>query len=158
MDNKKVEKAIIEVLRRAGHMQIATSSGKVPRSTTVWFSYDSDLNLYFMSRNDRRHSMDIYRNTLVAGSIVDPKYMKPGNAVRGITFQGVAKEAKGKDLEKAYIQYSKRFPIISDRIGLVEMSKGKTALRLFKVVPRCYALFDEVDFVEQPLKELRLRG
>ncbi len=152
-----IVKGLIEdILQHTGVMQVATLSGGKPRVATVWFSYDTDLNLYFVSRSDREHSRDIGRDNRIAGSIVDPRHAKPGNAVRGLSFQGTAIEAKGTALDKAYSQYCKRFPIVSERVSLQDMQSNKTMLRMYKISPENFVLFDEVDFVEQPSHELRL--
>ncbi len=155
-DTDMIKKLIKDILQHTGVMQVATLSEGRPRVATVWFSYDANLNLYFMSRGDREHSRDIGKDKRIAGSIVDPRHAKPGNAVRGLSFQGVAIEAKGAELDKAYDQYCKRFPIISERVSLPDMRSGKAILRMYKISPENFVLFDEVDFVEQPSHELRL--
>ena len=157
-DTELVRKLVKGILQRTGVMQVATRAGRSPRVATVWFSYDGDMNLYFMSRKDREHSKDIARNKEIAGSIVDPGHAKPGNAVRGLSFQGTAREVKGRELKTAYELYRMRYQTISDRVSFRDITEGSTPFRLFKIIPRGYTIFDEVDFEEQPRRELRIRN
>src|SRR6478735_1055920 len=57
-------------------MQVATFNDGQPWICTVTFASDDDLNLYWVSNKDRRHSIEILQNATVAVAIVkstDPK-------------------------------------------------------------------------------------
>lgn len=96
-----LEKLIEEYLREAKLMQVATVKNNRPWVASVWYVHDKDWNLYFISRKSRRHSLELKDNQYVAGTIVKPHTKGSGEKVRGIQFEGKAKETKGKTLELA---------------------------------------------------------
>ena len=88
-----VRKLISEYFESAQLLQIITSINDQPWAATVFFAYDDDLNLYWISRTDRRHSQEINQNHNVAGVIV--KYHTYSEKVRGIQLVGTAEELMG---------------------------------------------------------------
>jgi uncharacterized protein YhbP (UPF0306 family) len=65
-----VEKVVREYIDKSIHMSLATSTENKPWVCEVHFAYDDDLNLYWRSKTDRRHSQEIALNPFVAGNIV----------------------------------------------------------------------------------------
>jgi len=98
---------IEQYLSEATLMQVATSKDNQPWTCSVYFVYDSALNLYWISTPKRRHSQEIRENSKVAGTVVLPH--TPGQDVRGLQFQGIATELKGKEALPAMLLYAKRF-------------------------------------------------
>ena len=82
-------KLIKDYLDTAILMQIATVRENQPWACSVYFAHDNNLSLFWISTPERRHSQEIYDNEKIAGTIVLPH--TPGDKVRGIQFQGVAK-------------------------------------------------------------------
>lgn len=149
------EGRVLQILKKAKLMQLATSVKNQPRVSNVWFGFDKRLNLYFMSGKDILHSKELKKNPKVAGSVAVQKFAVPGKAVMGITFQGKCREIPKSQAREAY-----RFYLRSPgktMIPLKEILSGKSRRRLYKVVPEVYMLFDEIDFPEQPRHTLRLR-
>src|SRR5579872_349564 len=105
---------IEEYLQEAKMLQIATSKNDQPWVCTVYFAFDEDLNIYWISKPSRRHSEEISTNEKAAGVIVLPHvYGKP---VRGIQFQGIAKALKtNNDAEEGMKYYAKRYNMNSNR-------------------------------------------
>jgi len=153
VDLKKLTK---EYLQEANLMQVATVKSNKPWVATVWFAYDADFNLYFISRNTRRHSLEIAKNPHVAGAIVKP-HKTLGDKTRGLQFEGKCHEVKGAQLLKAFAIFAKRFPKVTKFIlSPKEVITGVTDHRFYKITPSEIILFDEVNFPDQSRRELNL--
>jgi uncharacterized protein YhbP (UPF0306 family) len=75
MDPKDV---IRRNINKCNIMQLATSSNDIPWVVTVHFYADDELNLYWSSRDSRRHSQEIASNPNAA----DKGYrLKPSNII-----------------------------------------------------------------------------
>ncbi|HSX05630.1 MAG TPA: pyridoxamine 5'-phosphate oxidase family protein [Candidatus Saccharimonadales bacterium] len=85
-----VEQAIRDYLPTVIHMSLATCVDNKPWVCEVHFVYDNDLNLYWRSTPDRRHSQEIAKNPNVAGNIIEQhgESQKP----RGLYFEGRAEQ------------------------------------------------------------------
>ncbi|OGY23188.1 MAG: hypothetical protein A2172_02305 [Candidatus Woykebacteria bacterium RBG_13_40_15] len=153
MDLKKLIK---DYLKETNLMQIATAKGNKPWIASVWFAYDSAFNLYFISRFNRRHSLEIAKNPHVAGAIVKP-HKTLGDKTRGLQFEGECHEVKGVELVKAFAIFAKRFPTVTKFIlSPKDIVEGVTDHHFYKVVPSQIVLFDEVNFPDQSRRELNL--
>jgi uncharacterized protein YhbP (UPF0306 family) len=84
-----IEPIIREYIDKSVHMSLATSTldGR-PWVCEVHFSYDDDLNLYWLSKSSRRHSLEIEANPNVAGNIV--KQHEISEYPHAIYFEGKA--------------------------------------------------------------------
>ncbi len=140
-----------DYLSKAQVMQIATSHDHQPWVATVYFATDIDLNLYWMSRVSRRHSQEILENPKVAGAIVLPHNY--GEKVRGIQFEGTAKQLSDGDAQSGINIYSSRFWIVEDRANAAD---GSDQRGCFQIRPSKFILFDEVNFPDNPRQELQL--
>lgn len=150
----KVRGLIEDYLKEAKLMQIATSKENQPWACSVYFAYDTLLNLYWVSLPTRRHSQEIVDNSKVAGTIVLPH--TPGDKVRGIQFQGVAKElVDKKQIKEAIAFYAKRFNMASKRVNAIINNKDGHVCYVIK--PKTLVLFDEVNFPKTPRQEYKLK-
>lgn len=84
-----VRKRIEEVLKRGHLLSLATVDDGGPWVGDMIYIHDDDLNLYWISRKNRRHSIAIRANPQVAASITvsEPK----GNDL-GLQISGLAEE------------------------------------------------------------------
>lgn len=152
MENK-LRNLIEDYLNEAKLMQVATSKDNRPWACSVYFAFDKDLNLYWISTPTRRHSMEINDNENVAGTIVLPH--TPGDAARGIQFEGSAKKLTNKtEIFFGMKCYVKRFGMSKERMN--EIIEGKDAHVCYKIAPKLYVLFDEVNFPDQSRREYKL--
>ena len=67
---ENVEQAIRDYLPQIIHMSLGTSRDNKPWVCEVHFAFDQELNLYFRSRTNSRHCLEIKDNPNVAGNIV----------------------------------------------------------------------------------------
>ncbi len=149
----KLKKLIEEYLAKANLMQVATSRDNQPWACSVYFAYDEQLNLYWMSKPERRRSEELRLNEKVAGTIVLPH--SPGDKVRGIQFQGVAKELRShEEIEQGMKYYASRLGMKSDRVQVVLQNKSDHFC--YKITPTLYVLFDAENFPDDPRQELKM--
>lgn len=146
MDLKKL---IHEYLKEAHIMQVATSKDNQPWACTVYFAFDSELNLYWISSTKRRHSEELRNNEKVGGAVAI--YHAPGEKVRGIQFEGVAKELTGEEAQKAMKHYTSRFEMKEERVK--KIVEGSEDHLCYKITPKMFVLFDETNFPNDPRQE-----
>jgi uncharacterized protein YhbP (UPF0306 family) len=142
---------IQDYLNKAQIMQIATVHDHQPWVATVYFATDVDMNLYWMSRKDRRHSKEIGDNPKVAGTIVLPHNY--GDKVRGLQFEGTALELSDGDAQAGINIYSSRYWVVEDRVSPIQGGDGHPC---FQIRPSLFVLYDEVNFPENPRQELKM--
>ena len=152
MSKNDLRKLIEEYLEKAKMLQVATSKKDQPWVCTVYFAFDEKLNIYWISKPSRRHSEEIKNNEKVAGVIVLPH--TPGDKVRGIQLQGVAKELTKKDAIEGMNYYAKRFGMKQERVNAI--LDGTDGHVCYKITPKLYVLFDEANFPTDPRKEYKL--
>ena len=145
-----LQQLIVDYLQSAFLMQVSTARNNQPWACSIYFAADKHMNLYWLSKPDRRHSLEISENEHVAGTIVLPH--TPGDKVRGIQFQGNAKELQdGEQLTRAMILYAKRFGMPPERMNaIISHSDGHAC---YKITPTLYVLFDEINFPDASRQE-----
>ena len=151
-----LRKLVVDYLEEVRLMSLATCNENKPWVCSVWFVFDDKLNLYFISKNFRRHIREIGKNPNIAGAIVKP-HKTLGVKVRGIQFEGKASEVSVLELPKAFSLFIKRFPKAKAHIKSIKDIIGNiTKVRFYKVRPSKIVLFDEVNFSDNPQQELKL--
>lgn len=144
-----VRDLIVDYLGKATLMQVATVSGARPWVCSVYFAFDEALSLYWISRKDRRHSVELLRNQNVAGSIVLPH--TPGDDVQGIQFEGTATQLSHvREAKKGLDTYAIRFNMSHKRVS--EIISGVDEHVCYKITPTSFVLFDEVHFPDDSRK------
>lgn len=147
-----VKQLITGYLQEARLMQVATSKDNQPWACSVYFAFDENLHLYWISLPSTRHSEEIMANEKVAGTIVLPHI--PGQKPRGIQFQGTAQQAKEDDMQKAMDVYATRMGMKEDRKQSI--LKGKDGHVPYVITPTLFVLFDTMNFPDNPQQEYHL--
>lgn len=147
-----LKQLIEDYLGQATLMQIATVRDNRPWACSVYFATDTNMNLYWLSKPDRRHSQELSANQNVAGTIVLPH--TPGDKVRGIQFEGAAEELKETtELTRAMMIYAKRFGMPAERMNaIISHTDGHAC---YRVTPSLYVLFDEINFPDVSRQEYK---
>jgi len=110
MQSMDVEQVIRDYLPNVIHMSLATCANNKPWVCEVHFVYDDDLNLYWCSLPERRHSQEIAANPNVAGNIVEQHGQ--GEKPRGLYFEGTAEVLRDITEDSlAYRLYVDRFDL-----------------------------------------------
>jgi len=138
MSNEEVEKTIREYVAQVVHLSLGTSRDNKPWVCEVHFAYDDDLNLYFVSSKQRRHSLDIADNPSVAGDIVTQHHKH--QKVRGVYFEG--KAAALEDVDEHHPGYTAYIERLGGWDGLLkEIAKDGDAA-MYKISVENFYLFD----------------
>jgi uncharacterized protein YhbP (UPF0306 family) len=140
LDN--IENVIREYLPQVEHMSLATvgEDGR-PWVCEVHFFYDDDLNLYFRSRPDRRHSQEIAGNPNVAGDIVKQHDGPAG--VRAVYFEGTAEALANVDENHvAYQSHAKRFGATP---AILEDALKDNGHSFYKITVSDFYVFDSLE-------------
>lgn len=153
MEQKKVDdvEAIIrQYIEQVIHMSLGTCADNKPWVCEVHFVYDDDLNLYFISKPNRRHSQDIAANPNVAGNIVTQHFK--GMSPRGVYFEGTAARLDVDIDHPAYKLYHKRLDLSS---GLFkEILEDPEGHKFYKITVSDWYLFDS--YVSKPSQKYHL--
>lgn len=145
-----IEQTIREYLPQVIHMSLATTAGNKPWVCEVHYAYDDELNLYFVSSVERRHSEEIRSNHHVAGNIVTQHFLN--QKVRGVYFEGTAKQLEDlEEMQHAYKTYTKRYAG-SPQLAQVAQAKGNA--RFYKVTVSDFYVLD--GYVSDPPQKFHL--
>jgi uncharacterized protein YhbP (UPF0306 family) len=144
-------KALVsDYLQEAETMQLATvgESGQ-PWICTVYFAADEHGAMYWTSLRNRRHSEQVRAHAKVAVAVVKEPLVK-----RALQMEGKAYELSGDAAREADRVYSARHGHSPKRLEYalsgVEDDPAYYVFRPTKVV-----LFDEINFPDEPRKEVR---
>ena len=136
MTDQEIEEAIRDNIDLTYHMSLATCANEFPWVCEVHFVYDEQLNLYFRSKESRRHSQEIVENPHVAGNIVDT-YSLDESPV-GLYFEGIAQKLEDEEIEEI-------FPLFEDRMGLgeeiIEDARRTDGHKFYKVTVKNWHVF-----------------
>jgi uncharacterized protein YhbP (UPF0306 family) len=147
---ESVEAAIREYLPKVVHLSLATCRNDKPWVCELHYSYDDNLNLYFLSKESRRHSEELAKNHDVAGNIV--MQFRADDDVRGVYFEGTAQELTAVDENHlAFLTYSKRFDTDA---GILEEAKAEDGHKFYKIAVEKFYLFDTQESVPGKKYEL----
>lgn len=139
------------LLGDAQTMQLATVANGKPWVASVYFVADNELNVYWLSWPERRHSREIAANVNVAATVA----IKSDSPVIGVQLEGEAYEiidsAIVADVMKRYItKYD------AGKEFVTNFQKGINHHKLYKLVPSTIQLFDEVNFLHQSPLQMAL--
>ncbi|MGH7157960.1 MAG: pyridoxamine 5'-phosphate oxidase family protein [Candidatus Saccharimonadales bacterium] len=124
-----IEKIIREYIDKSIHMSLATSADNKPWVCEVHFAYDDNLNVYWRSKTDRRHSQEIAVNPFVAGNIVKQHSLE--EYPHAIYFEGTAElvedESKHPEIAELFIKRQ------IGSSGIIEDAKKDDGHKFYKV-------------------------
>ena len=101
-----IKTRILEVLSKGYLMSLATQDDEGIWVADVIYVYDDDLNIYWMSDPDVRHSQAILKNNQVAGTITVTNNGEQPEL--GIQFSGIAEKIDGPRYDLAKKHFAKR--------------------------------------------------
>ncbi len=104
MDNN-IKQLITEVLEKGYLISLATIDDGGVWVADVIYVHDEELNIYWMSDPDVRHSQAVLTNSKVAGTIT---VSGPGENNLGIQFAGTAEKIEGPRFDLALKHCAKR--------------------------------------------------
>ena len=158
--NKKLiltKKDVLEFLSSKKLMVLATN-GEHPWIANVFFSFDEDLNFYFISNPVTIHGRHLEKNKKVAASIVDSN-QKPSDVKKGLQIYGLVEKVSDTNKIQFALRHWKNFLNLNrPDISLENMKKGLYKGKIYKLIPKKIKLFDQEKFKvpdgEEPILEL----
>lgn len=134
VSKEELKKYVSDYLEKNRLMTLATSEKDIPWAATVFFAYDPDLNIYFISRPETRKTKHLHVNPNV--SVAVNHHQSKSGLVKGVQLEGTAKILdKNKDV--------KELEIFKKRHNWAE--KYLHNHELFKITPKkVYYLDDEL--------------
>lgn len=141
---------VIEYMQKQKLMQLATVSNNKPWICNVWYGFDEDMNIYFFSATNRRHSIEIQDNSFVAGAMAYPQ--SPSDPAVGLQFEGtVSVLVDQNEIDFARSHYEGRIfqsEIVDEYINHTDKPHA-----FYKIVVDKYVLFDTINFPEESRQE-----
>jgi nitroimidazol reductase NimA-like FMN-containing flavoprotein (pyridoxamine 5'-phosphate oxidase superfamily) len=150
-----VEKAK-EIIRDNRYMTIATASrAGEPWISPVFFAYDADYNLYWVSNKDSQHSILIRVNPHVAIAIFDSSVTEgDGDCVY---IEALASELENIDELRIGIGIlGKRVTKDRLRVKSVEEVTGSAAWRMYKAVPKTVSKLTDGQYIHGQYVDQRM--
>lgn len=103
----QLKEQILRYLRSHNTMTLATCAGEAPWAATVFYASD-DLQLYFFSAPDARHSVNLAANARVAVTVQED--YKDWRAIQGIQLEGRVELVDGIiEKAKAMAVYARKY-------------------------------------------------
>lgn len=151
------KKDVLEFLASKKLMVLATN-GEHPWIANVFYSFDNDLNLYFISNPATIHGRHLEKNNKVAASIVD-SHQKPSDSKKGLQIYGIVEKVSAANKIQYALRHWKDFLNLNrPDISLENMKKGLYKGRIYKLTPKKIKLFDQEKFKvpdgEEPILDL----
>lgn len=150
----KPEDLVKEYLPMHRVMQLATSAANQPWACNIHYYSDDDLNLYWISTTDRRHSQDIAQNPQVAATILVHEDAPGENYVIGVSIEGKA-ELIGQNIDEQiagdYINKLAKDPSL-----IKDIASGKNPHKFYRLKASKIVLFDSKNFPDNPRQEVTL--
>lgn len=145
-----IESLIRKYLGQVQVMQLATVADNQPWACNVHFAADDNLNLYWLSQPNRRHSQEIAKNKNVAATVA---IKFPENPVIGVSVEG---EAEVVLTPEAVEVFDGKFNLNGD--FKKKLLEGAADEKLYRLKPRLFVLFDQVKFPDRPRIEWKPAG
>lgn len=148
---------VLDFLKQHKLMQVATY-GDFPWIANVYYAFDDDLNLYFLSNEKTLHCRHIAQNEKVAVSVVDSDQGLHDPQI-GLQMWGVAK--KVSDIEKLrYVlaMWKQTLNEKDDNLSAENVVSNVVKSKVFRISPKRIKIFSKqlfnVPTGEEPVLEL----
>lgn len=137
---------------------ILATYGDHPWIASVYYSFDNDLNIYFITTPSTIHGKQMEKNKKVAAAIVD-SHQKPSDVKRGLQIYGIVERVSGLNKVNYALRLWKDFLNVQRLdISYENMKKGLYKGRIYKLIPKKIKLFDQEKFKvpdgKEPILEL----
>ncbi len=150
--SEDLKELIPNYLKEARMMQLATCANNQPWNCTLYFASDREMNIYWISKADTRHSQEIAQNPKVALAI--PVKFDDLTVV-GLQAEGEANIVEDANEIKAKVKlYSDKFNRGED--WYQEFLESKNPHKLYRFKPTRFVIFDRVNFPDVEKQEFIL--
>jgi uncharacterized protein YhbP (UPF0306 family) len=146
-----IQSLVSTYLPDAEIMQLATVKDCKPWLCTVHYAHDPEtLEMYWMSLQSRRHSIELEENPAAAVAIVISAENR-----QALQMQGTAHKVSGEQIKKANTIYAAKFGEDPDRLQAALSAKPEDHV-YYAFRPSTIVLFDKVTFPNNPRQEILL--
>lgn len=146
-----LEQIVNEYLASGTMMQLATCHGGKPWVCTVYFVADKHRNIYWISKPETRHSLEITKNKDVAATI--PLRFHPGEPGVALQLEGQASEVGNtQEIAEKMRLYVEKFA--SGEEFYNGFIAGANEHYLFKLVPTRFVVVDSERLGKDNFSEL----
>ncbi|MEV0650367.1 pyridoxamine 5'-phosphate oxidase family protein [Phytomonospora sp. NPDC050363] len=150
-------RALLEEYVSAGKaLQLATvDETGAPVVCNLWFAsaFGPDR-LWFISRPNRAHCVNLRADERVAGAILAIELEDLGQPVRGVQFVGTARELAVTGIDDDIAAYVGRHPSAANAIAPARLASGESHHRVYRIDVTGWVLYDEVNFKGQPRQDV----
>lgn len=148
------KKELVKFLQSQNLMSLATNADKT-WIATVYYAVDKDLQFYFVSSPDSKHSKDIEKNNKVSCAIYDSHTLNSAKKV-GVQLQGIATQVKGwEDTERALRMWHKAAPG-AEEISVKSMKEGEVGSKVYKIKPSLIKFFNQKIYKDPSARVFKL--
>lgn len=145
----ELQQLVEQFLKGNKHMQLATLHDGRPWLCTVYYAFDDDYNLHWMSARERGHSRDIITDSRVAVTVLNDPERK-----QALQMVGEASEVADDQIERAHELYTAKFGPKEYDLETMKLHHPEgRAYWMFR--PSEIWLWDEVDFPDAPKQQFR---
>jgi Pyridoxamine 5'-phosphate oxidase len=145
-------KLLEDYVRTGKVIQLATLDPTgAPVVCNLWFaSAFAPDRIWFMSRPQREHCVNLRSDPRVAGAILAIELEGIEQDVRGVTFTGQARELPTVGIDEQIAGFAGRWPEVADAIEPAALAADLTPHRLYEITVSRWVLFDEQYYPDQP--------
>lgn len=141
-------KGLILKFLKTGKLMAVATDGDFPWIATVYYTFDQNLNLYFLSDPATLHAQQIIKNPKVAVSIANSS-QDINKPKRGLQLSGIAQQISGLDkIKHALDLWKTNLKVINPKLTYKVVTG-----RMFKITPKRIKLFDQELFKVEDGKE-----
>ena len=148
------DEELLKFLKSQKLLVLSTASkGGEPWVSNVYYSVDSNLNLFFVSPSDTRHIEHLEHNPKVAFSVV---WFNPNNLVdrKGIQGQGTCERIEEpEEIISLLKNHAKYFPLWKDRITYENIKNKTIQSRPFLIRPSYIKFWNDELYGEEGTRE-----
>lgn len=148
---------ILDFLKKYQLMVVATY-GDYPWIASVYYSFDPNLNLYFLSDPETLHCRQIASNPKVTVAIADSR-QKPNEFKKGLQIYGIATQISDANKIKHALNLWKHALQVTDpELTYQNMLKKIVKGRMYKITPKIIKFFNQklfkVEDGQEPILEM----
>lgn len=155
MKNDEILKLIKEFMQPRYQMVLATY-GEHPWIATLYYSFDENINIYFLSNPETIHCMQLVENPQVALTIADSP-QEPSSKKKGVQMYGFAEQIEDKqNIIHALSLWRNTLNVTSEAYTYEGMMSNQIKGRMYKIVPQKMKYFNQELWEEgqEPVVEL----
>jgi len=113
---------ILALLAETQALTLATHDPDgMPRATPVFFAFDDQATLIFLSERDAQHCRNLEREPFVAAALYPE--VSDWRELRGLQIKGVARIVSTPDRKAALAIYAARFPFVDSLADIIDRSE-----------------------------------